>query len=50
MLGLIHVHLSHTSQTQSALCVSCQEMGKGVVVDVNVLNAVGPEQDAHGME
>ena len=51
VLGFVEVHLSHTSQTQYAVCMSCQRMGKGVVVvGVNVLNSVGPVQDAHGME
>ena len=51
MLGLVQVHLSQTRQTQYAVSMSCQRMGKGVVVvDGNVLNTVGPERDAHGME
>ena len=52
MLALVQVHLSHTSQSQYAVCMmSCERMGKGVgVVDVNVLNTVRPEQDATGME
>ena len=50
-MALVQVHLSHTSQIQYAVCVSCQRMRKGVVmVDVNVLNPVGPEQDVNGRE
>ena len=50
VLGLVQVRLSHTSQTQCAVHVSCQGMWKGVVVVDDVLNTVGAEQDAHGME
>lgn len=51
VLALVQVHLSHTSQSQYAMCTSYERMGKGVgVVDVNVLNTIGPEQDATGME
>ena len=35
VLALVQVHLSHTSQSQYAVRMSCERMGKGVeVVDV----------------
>ena len=33
VLALVQVHLSHTSQSQYAVCMmSCERIGKGVVV------------------